>query len=378
MERLATITQPTVLWKMATSILPAADRMDTPIWPRDNFNSYTVKSGYLLACSSRQRNEASSSSLSSSPLWKWIWSLDVIPKVKHFMWRCVTGALPSTKALIHRSIDVDPLCRRCGLTMETPEHALRDCVWVSSLWEMSPLRLQPLPSDDICPIASWFDRIRQNPVKEVHTLFASIAWACWYSRNLLIFQDKSLSHGDCLLIAQRAVCSKPLPDHLPLARNITLQCSRDSQFKINCDAAFDVGRGFGFGVVSTNKDGTLVGGRQGFIPGFFSAEKGEARAILEGLIMCKDKGLEDIIIETDCQSLFWRLQNRKEDRSSLGDSVDKILSLAASLRSCSFSWTPREGNYIADCLAKVSLRNNVTQFVSEVSLLFLNSLLADL
>ncbi|XP_057791176.1 uncharacterized protein LOC131008305 [Salvia miltiorrhiza] len=179
------------------------------------------------------------------------------------------------------------------------------------------------------------------------------------------------------MIAQRAVCSKPLPDHLSLARNLTLKCSRDSQFKINCDAAIDVGRGFGFGVVSTNKDGMLVGGRQGFIPGFYSAEEGEARAILEGLIMCKDKGLEDIIIETDCQSLFWRLQNRKEDRSSLGDSVDKIISLAASFGCCSFSWTPREGNYIADCLAKVSLLNRVAQFVSEVSLLFLNSLLAD-
>ncbi|XP_057779807.1 uncharacterized protein LOC130998407 [Salvia miltiorrhiza] len=189
----------------------------------------------------------------------------------------------------------------------------------------------------ISPITTWFDRIRQNPVKEVHSLFASIAWACWYSQNLLIFQDKSLSHVDCLAIAHRAACSKSLPDHLPLTRNLTLNCSRDSQLKINCDAAIDVGRGLGFGVVSMNKDGMLVVGRQAFIPGFYSAEEGEARAILEGLIMCKDKGFEDIIIETNCQSLFWRFQNRKEDRSYLGDTVDKILRLATSFGCCSFS-----------------------------------------
>ncbi|XP_057771132.1 uncharacterized protein LOC130990924 [Salvia miltiorrhiza] len=273
---------------------------------------------YLLACSLRQRNEASSSRL-VNPLWNWIWGLEVVPKVKLFLWKCLSGALPSSQTLVVRSIDIDPICRRCGAFEETVEHALRDCPWVSFFWESLVLRIQPLPPDGLISLEDWFERIRQNPQKEVHQSFASLLWSLWYARNLLVFQGKVLSHEECVGVAQRAIWTRRVCLGWAAAKPVTLLCNQVLQLKISCDAALDGVAGMGFGVAISNGDGEMEGCRYGYRQGVFSALEGEAIAVLEGLLLCKERGISSVILETDCQSLFWRLSKRDTDLSYVVD-----------------------------------------------------------
>lgn len=59
--------------------------------------------------------------------WKWVWGLNVTPKVKLFVWRLMHGILLSNLNLITRYVNIEPACKRCGELIESTEHAIRDC-----------------------------------------------------------------------------------------------------------------------------------------------------------------------------------------------------------------------------------------------------------
>ncbi|XP_057808441.1 uncharacterized protein LOC131022916 [Salvia miltiorrhiza] len=339
MSKLANILPGEDLWKFTDNLSVNPSIPDRPFWPSGRSNMYSVKFGYLLACSLRNRNLASTS-IDNTSLWNWVWALEVIPKVKFFLWKSLVGALPTSGALLDRSISVDPIYRRCGEDMETTEHALRDCPWVAFLWETSPLRLPPLNSTEFCSIKEWIDRIRLVPNKEVHQTFANLAWTIWYSRNLLLFQDKSLTHFDCFKISQRAIWMNQLapPKWVP-------NLPRFSVAEIL---------------------------RSGFLAGAFTVEEGEARAILEGLRLCAEKGFTKAILETDCQLLYWRLCKREDDFSYLGNTLRQIYTLMDSFVQIQFSWAPRSENSFADSLAKHALHDRFSLVSAEALPFVLN------
>ncbi|XP_057803332.1 uncharacterized protein LOC131018635 [Salvia miltiorrhiza] len=316
---------------------------------------YSVKAGYNLALEQKMRMEASSSSSSCGELWKWIWNLEVIPKVKLFMWKCLANAIPIAMGLRSRNLDVDVGCRRCGLHEESLEHVLRECDWAATLWSVSPLRLPPLPGE--CSIADWFEKIRSFPSRQTHALFATLAWSIRYSRNMFFFQQKVISHFECLTMAFRAMWSPPNRASNQQSQALTVVCDRDGQRKVSCDVAWNGGSGIGIGVVMSEGGGEVVSCRFGFIQGKFSVLEGEALAVLEGLNLCRERGVEDAIIETDSQSLYWMLLKREEDLSYLGNMLQAITRKMDSLTHASLSWTPREGNAIVDKLTSFALDN---------------------
>ncbi|XP_057811696.1 uncharacterized protein LOC131025934 [Salvia miltiorrhiza] len=260
-------------------------------------------------------------------------------------------------ALRRRNVDVDPCCRRCGSHEETMEHALRDCAWSEVLWRVSPLRLQPLNGD--CSMMDWFGKIRNSTHREVHSIFATLTWSIWFARNLLIFQQKDMSHLDCLAIASRALWSTPLRESLPNQLSLSTDFCRPGQLKASSDAVLSVGKGFGIGVVLRDKDDDIKGCRFGFVKGAFSVIEGEAFAMLEGLRLCREQGDSDVIFETDSQVLYWLLIKKKNDMSYLGDTLRAIQEILVSFHHFAFSWTPREGNVAADKLADFALCNGL-------------------
>ncbi|XP_057790227.1 uncharacterized protein LOC131007086 [Salvia miltiorrhiza] len=287
----------------------------------------------------------------------WIWGLDVIPKVKLFLWRCLVNALPTSEGLRRCSIDVDPICRRCGEAIETGEHALRDCNWVAFLWEVSPLKLKTVDAQNSSNLSHWIDEFRKNNHRESHTIFAIVLWTIWYSRNQLLFNEKEFSHVDCLRIASRAVWTKPVSSQPPQSMPIASVCCRQGQVLLWCGAALNEQEGLDFGVIMKDADGCLLGNRFGFIPGVFTAIEAEAKAVFEGLRLCEDRLIQDTILVMDCQLLYWKLKKNIQDNSYLGQTLNDIRLKVAALHHYVYGWTPREGNNIADRLAKFALCN---------------------
>lgn len=62
---------------------------DVWYWRKERLGQYSVKSAYLLI--QQQKNIQTNEVLSRS--WKRLWALKIPPKVKHLMWRAVTGCL---------------------------------------------------------------------------------------------------------------------------------------------------------------------------------------------------------------------------------------------------------------------------------------------
>ncbi|KAK6125261.1 hypothetical protein DH2020_041005 [Rehmannia glutinosa] len=109
-------------------------RKDKLVWHHSKDGKYTVKSGYKVAKVLKDDETRSpASSGNNSNLWCWLWALSIPNKVKIFLWRCFHGILPTKEALMRKGVQIDGLCTRCGLGLETNEHVVRDCKWME-IW----------------------------------------------------------------------------------------------------------------------------------------------------------------------------------------------------------------------------------------------------
>jgi len=67
-------------------------------------------------------------------LWKEIWSLHVLNKVKNFIWRACRNSQPTKLNLVRQTIINDHHCDRCHETTENTIHALWLCPTLDMVW----------------------------------------------------------------------------------------------------------------------------------------------------------------------------------------------------------------------------------------------------
>ena len=101
---------------------------DKLIWHATRNGKYTVRSGYHLLLHEVQTSNPGSSRLGErDPLWKTIWSMSVLAKIRSFLWRACHESLPSKLGLMRRKIVDSPWCENCGTGVEDCLHALWKC-----------------------------------------------------------------------------------------------------------------------------------------------------------------------------------------------------------------------------------------------------------
>lgn len=69
---------------------------DSYIWPLDKSGVYTVKSGYVST--QLAKRQSTTSLLAHDNPWNWkryIWSPELLPKLKYFLWKAASNALPT-------------------------------------------------------------------------------------------------------------------------------------------------------------------------------------------------------------------------------------------------------------------------------------------
>ncbi|XP_057793349.1 uncharacterized protein LOC131009970 [Salvia miltiorrhiza] len=354
MDKLGQVFSNFEVEKIASIPIRLSPTPDSRFWPHTKSGTYTVKSGYATALSKAREEATSSGPL--HPIWKWLWKLNITPKVRLFMWKCLEDALPLRCALRRRGLDLDPTCARCGESDETIEHVFRDCAWTTFFWRSSSLRLSIEQADrELCFLA-WISQIQLVDNADFHRIFCTFLWVIWYARNLLIFQHKELSHLDCFNLGMK---------HLPLSLpHRSLPKMQDQSldvvpgfWRVWCDAAFKPDIGVGLGVFITDDNGILMGCCYKFLHSSVDAEIGECLAIREGVLLAKRLRGRAIIIKTDCQSAFCRLSCSESDLSITGGVIHDIKALTKEFDKVKFSWTRRCENSVADQLAKFALHH---------------------
>lgn len=324
-------------------------------WKFTKDGTYSVKSGYWLA--KRAKDVISSKPSSSSPnnneLWKWPWKLNIQPRTKIFLWRCLRGILPTKTNLRARGVEIDVICSRCGMAEENLEHVLRDCEWSTFFWQASVLRL-PIGNSVVGKsLRVWIlDCIKGKELAFVE-MFASLLSMLWRARNLLIFQNRHLSHQVCFKQALSTLDQYQTANQTQLTtRAAPLRPPRwipppEGMLKFNSDASIGPSGAAGLGGVFRDCRGVPTKFISGLLPSCFDVEVAEASACLQGVMAAREKGYNKVIFELDNQTLVSKLLRRFTPRTELGTIIADIFHFTDELEEVTFIWINRSQNSLA-------------------------------
>nr|POF27508.1 putative ribonuclease h protein [Quercus suber] len=104
------------------------------MWKFSKDGDFSVKSAYQVV----RQEENNGKSFQGS----WIWKLDTLPKIVHFLWLSCHGSIPVHGVLAARGINCDKCYPLCKCSEETIPHLLRDCNLTSDFWR----KLEPPPA----------------------------------------------------------------------------------------------------------------------------------------------------------------------------------------------------------------------------------------
>jgi hypothetical protein len=113
---------------------------DVLAWNFEKTGTYTVKSSYRALVIQKERaalDEGSDmgTSMENDQMWRYLWELKVLPKVRVFWWRVLRGILPDLVTLNRRHIKEIPRCEVCFAADEDLMHALISCSHAQMFWE---------------------------------------------------------------------------------------------------------------------------------------------------------------------------------------------------------------------------------------------------
>nr|XP_027124351.1 uncharacterized protein LOC113741063 [Coffea arabica] len=179
-------------------------REDNFYWQHNPGEIYTVSSGYkcIMKESTNAKQiapEAAGPSITGEgqqarQMWNTLWKLNIKHKLKIFIWKCITGALPVRAAIFRKTRLGDPVCRLCGEDQETVEHLLLNCQHTQQVWKAAPIQWDDA-IDQKGDFKRWWIRIleaknRQGGMEHIG-LTANILWQVWKERNSKEFENKT-------------------------------------------------------------------------------------------------------------------------------------------------------------------------------------------
>ena len=120
--------------------------------------------------------------IKSSPSWEysWIWHLDIMPKLKVFLWQICHSSLPTRGTLLKRGLQIDTSCPLCNHQIEDLEHLFLQCPAVQEVWRLAKdhnwvLSTIPLASSDNVPI--WLAKLRKTATLAQFDRIVALLWS---------------------------------------------------------------------------------------------------------------------------------------------------------------------------------------------------------
>ena len=131
--------------------------------------------------------------LSLDELYQQIWKLQTSPKIRHFLWKCISDSQPAAANMHYKHIAKDGSCGRCGTGSETVNHILFTCPYARLIWAVSPIQAPPSGemSDSLyANIYRVLNLKHHSPHLKIYDdLVPWLLWRIWKNRNEFIFKD---------------------------------------------------------------------------------------------------------------------------------------------------------------------------------------------
>lgn len=351
--------------------IPAYTKEDKLRWVGNKDGVFSVRKAYRLEMQRQLPvcpNKASSSFSVGGDLWQKLWQLNVIPRVKHFVWRAMNKALATMENLYQRKCSPHPLCPICNAEVESVEHALLLCPWVRATWFGCPLGLC-VDHSCVKRIEIWFESLLNSShqeAKATQALVANVLWYIWKARCKWVFENEPPNPWHVIETSTRLSLNfreanlreDPRDGRERSGDNVKWLRPPHGCIKVNCDGAFceKTGRG-GIGIVGRDWSGDFIRGWAQAIRAM-SAFHAELLALLKAVEFAEFWGTSPVVIETDCRELYLAVQTRNSNKCDwrVQAVLEDVFFLLSSRSNISFSHTPRGGNLAADCIAALASR----------------------
>ena len=96
-------------------------------WPWEHDGRLSCKSGYRFLKEDKDVLQVAKQPDHEKGLWKKIWALNCLNKVRNLLWRACRNSLPSKCNLLRRTIITEQLCDHCKEDNEDVVHAVWSC-----------------------------------------------------------------------------------------------------------------------------------------------------------------------------------------------------------------------------------------------------------
>ncbi|CAA7051877.1 unnamed protein product [Microthlaspi erraticum] len=344
-------------------------------WNEAIIREVVIKSGYWLAMHLPE-NPGIHTPSANRELNQAIWKLHTANKIKHFLWKIASKSLPTRATLRRRHIIRTSLCLRCCQQEETANHIFFECPYAQQVWRASGLFHSAL-FDPLMELETKLVSFLLNPT--VYTSMYTqhqvlwVLWRIWKSRNVLIFQQKSIHWRSLTRYAMNDasewIRAQEMTQEAQHQSNndgrefrhrlwITIQgwvkCNYDGSFRGEDHNAKA-------GWIVRDDRGTYLGSGQAEAKKVSSAIEAEFQALIISMQNCWCQGYRHIIFEGDSRNVV-NLVNNSSLNFVLFNWIREVWSWMAKFKDIAFTWVPREGNQAADLLATRNLPNH-TNFV---------------
>ena len=183
---------------LATPIQLYGVKEDSMNWKASKDGEFIVASTYTLARPEEERSDGFKGS--------WIWKINSLPRICHFIWLCHHNSVPVMEVIASRGIECEAVCPLYNSDAETIIHMLRDCPFVVAFWRKIgvPFDLKPTFSLDILKwletncVCNLLIKVKGCPWK---TVFTFAVWSLWKHRNKVVFENTTLNpklYDSCL------------------------------------------------------------------------------------------------------------------------------------------------------------------------------------
>ncbi|KAL0411142.1 UNVERIFIED_CONTAM: hypothetical protein Slati_3703900 [Sesamum latifolium] len=335
-------------------------QIDKWVWHHTDNGLFSIGSAYFIAKEIEEEPQAGPSSNQTDCNWNFIWNTVIPSKIQMFAWKACLNAIPTGKNLEKRLGYSVSCCPHCGEQQEDMEHVLLKCPFARLCWCISNIRWEIVSAWHENTL-EWMLRISKELDKYDFSLFLTICWMLWWTRNRRAAESINNRAKQVVKAAKSY-----LDEYLRHSRNIEVtlisrapsrwQTPETGYIKLNYDGAtFTENSDVRIGIIARDSTGICVGWLSKRFHLKASPETVEALAAREAIQLGVRRAWKRIVLEGDCANLFHKLKQHGPDLSSIGTITSDIKHCISTLEDFSLSLVRRMANKVAHALARTAM-----------------------
>ncbi|KAL6517658.1 hypothetical protein OROMI_033359 [Orobanche minor] len=286
--------------------------------------------------------------------WKTIWKLRTPPKIVHFIWRCVYGALPFADTLSRRGVTIDDACPFCEVGPSQATHLFFECNFAMDIWRKAAM------DSKIADVNSVSSQQRFIDILGTHDsnidLFCIICYMLWYYRNKALYEgvrvDEDLIFHSSATLPSDYCKFNAWPERSAISLISRLWSKPPAHgIRVFFDGALSPRPAGGTGVFVCDETGRFIHATSKFYVGINNPLVIELLALRDAFRLALHLGLHSFSLLGDSQQTVLAV-NREEDVPFICASVlEDINSLSLLAPFLGIFWIRRSENLAAHDLA---------------------------